>query len=70
MPFMHSEEIADQHRCVTLFHATGSANSLKYAILHRDIIRRFGRFPHRNAALGRVPTAAETAYLAAGGFAA
>jgi uncharacterized protein (DUF924 family) len=71
MPFMHSEEIADQDRCVRLFHAEGGGgDALKYAILHRDIIRRFGRFPHRNAALGRAPTAAETAFLAAGGFAA
>jgi uncharacterized protein (DUF924 family) len=70
MPFMHSEEIADQHRCVRLFHAAGGGDALKFAILHRDIIQRFGRFPHRNKALGRSATPAETAYLDSGGFSA
>lgn len=67
MPFMHSESIVDQQRAVALFHALG-AEGLKYAIIHRDVIARFGRFPHRNAALGRHTTRAEEAFLAAGGF--
>jgi uncharacterized protein (DUF924 family) len=68
LPFEHSESISDQDRCVALFRAAGDAESLKWAILHADIIRKFGRFPHRNAALGRDTTAAEHAFLAAGGF--
>lgn len=63
MPFMHSEVLADQERCVDLFKALGNDNSLKYAIEHRDIIAEFGRFPHRNRALGRENTPAETALL-------
>jgi uncharacterized protein (DUF924 family) len=68
LPFEHSESMADQQRCVALFRATGDAESLKWAELHADIIRRFGRFPHRNAALGRVTTARERAFLDGGGF--
>ncbi len=49
MPFEHAEDLAMQERCVTLFTDLGDANYLKFAILHRDIIARFGRFPHRNA---------------------
>ncbi|MGE0407874.1 MAG: DUF924 family protein [Amphiplicatus sp.] len=69
MPFMHSENLADQDFCVALFKArlAGSA-SVPYAEEHRAIIRRFGRFPHRNKALGRTSTREEIAYLAAGGF--
>jgi uncharacterized protein (DUF924 family) len=63
MPFMHSEELADQKRCVALFEALGG-DGVKYAIEHRDIIERFGRFPHRNRALGRPTTQAEQAFLA------
>lgn len=63
MPFMHSEVLADQERGVMLFHALGDEEALKYAVEHRDIIARFGRFPHRNRALGRVSTADETAFL-------
>ena len=62
MPFMHSEDIADQDRCVALF-ASGPLESLSYAEKHRDIVRRFGRFPHRNAALGRPSTAEEAEFL-------
>jgi uncharacterized protein (DUF924 family) len=69
LPFEHSEAIADQERCVTLFGATGDADLLKWAELHADIIRRFGRFPHRNAVLGRATTAEEQAFLDDGGFA-
>lgn len=68
LPFMHSEDLADQERCVALFRAHGEPNGLHYAELHADIIRRFGRFPHRNAALGRATTPAEQAFLDAGGF--
>ncbi|MFZ1815111.1 MAG: DUF924 family protein [Rhizobiaceae bacterium] len=68
MPFMHSERISDQNRCVALFHALHSDDSLKFAIIHRDIIGRFGRFPHRNTVLSRHTTPAERAFLEAGGF--
>ncbi len=67
LPFMHSEDLADQLRCVELYRAAGDAN-LKYAEEHRDIIRRFGRFPHRNVMLGRETTAEEQAFLDGGGF--
>jgi uncharacterized protein (DUF924 family) len=69
LPFTHSEAVADQERCVALYRALGDAESLRYAEDHADIIRRFGRFPHRNAVLGRETTADEQAFLAAGGFA-
>jgi uncharacterized protein (DUF924 family) len=69
LPFEHSETLADQERGVALFRATGDAEALKWAELHADIIRKFGRFPHRNASLGRATTAAERAFLAEGGFA-
>ena len=68
LPFEHSEDLSDQERCVTLARATGDADTLKWAELHADIIRRFGRFPHRNAVLGRVTTAAEQEFLDGGGF--
>jgi uncharacterized protein (DUF924 family) len=68
MPFMHSERIADQERCVAYFHALGQAEGLKYARIHEQAIRRFGRFPHRNPILGRHMTPAEQAYLDDGGF--
>ena len=60
LPFQHSEAMADQERAVALLQAMGEA---KWALHHREIIRRFGRFPHRNAALGRESTAAELAFL-------
>lgn len=63
MPLMHSEDLADQERCVELFSTTNNEGSLKYAIEHRDIIARFGRFPHRNKALGRQTTSEEEAFL-------
>ena len=68
LPFEHSEEMADQQRCVALHRALGDADSLKWAELHADIIRRFGRFPHRNAVLGRETTPDEQAFLDGGGF--
>jgi len=67
LPFMHSEDITDQQRCIELYRAAGDEN-LKYALEHADIIRRFGRFPHRNAVLGRATTPEEQAFLDEGGF--
>ncbi|MCK6453050.1 MAG: DUF924 domain-containing protein [Alphaproteobacteria bacterium] len=67
LPFMHSETLADQDRSVALCEAMGDADVLKWARHHRDIIARFGRFPHRNAVLGRRGTPAEAAFLAADG---
>lgn len=68
LPFEHSETLVDQERSIALMRATGDADSLKWAELHADIIRRFGRFPHRNAVLGRSTTSEEQAFLDAGGF--
>ena len=68
LPFEHSESLTDQERCCALFATTGDANLLKWAQLHADIIRRFGRFPHRNAVLGRATTAEEQAFLDSDGF--
>jgi uncharacterized protein (DUF924 family) len=68
LPFEHSEDMADQERCLALFNATGDAELVKWAELHADIIRRFGRFPHRNEALGRTSTPDEMTFLANGGF--
>lgn len=70
LPFEHSEDPVDQERSVAMFQALGDPSSLEYALIHRDVIQRFGRFPHRNAALGRIPTVAELEYLANGGFSA
>jgi uncharacterized protein (DUF924 family) len=69
LPFEHSEDIADQEQCVALNRASGDADAVKWAELHADIIRRFGRFPHRNTALGRATTPEEQAFLDGGGFA-
>jgi uncharacterized protein (DUF924 family) len=69
LPFEHSEDIADQERGLALFNATGDAELTKHAQAHADIIRRFGRFPHRNAILGRATTPEEQAFLDGGGFA-
>ena len=66
MPFMHSENLADQDRSVELFTNAGLQDNLRFARHHRDIVRRFGRFPHRNAILGRNSTPEETAWLASG----
>lgn len=68
LPFEHGENLADQKRCVALTEATGDAEAVKWAKLHLDVISRFGRFPHRNAALGRVSTPEEFAFLEDGGF--
>ena len=64
MPFQHSESLADQDRSVALFRALGDEQSLDYALRHRDAIARFGRFPHRNAILGRESTPEEREFLA------
>ena len=69
VPFEHSENIVDQEHGIALYKAAGDADGLKWAELHADIIRRFGRFPHRNAALGRATTPEEQAFLDGGGFA-
>ena len=69
LPFEHAEDLALQERCVTLTEAMGNSEYTKYAKLHRDIIARFGRFPHRNPMLGRKSTPEELAFLAEGGFA-
>jgi uncharacterized protein (DUF924 family) len=69
IPFEHSEDAADQERSLRLFRANDDADALKWAELHADIIRRFGRFPHRNAILGRATTPGEQAFLDSGGFA-
>ena len=69
LPFEHSEDLADQERGIALYKAAGDAEGLKWAELHADIIRRFGRFPHRNAVLSRVTTPEEQAFLDGGGFA-
>jgi uncharacterized protein (DUF924 family) len=67
LPLMHSERLADQKRCVALYEAEELRHNLHHAAEHADLIRRFGRFPHRNAALGRAGTAEEEAYLREGG---
>jgi uncharacterized protein (DUF924 family) len=63
MPFMHSEDLQDQDLALQLFDQPGCEANLRFARHHRDIIARFGRFPHRNAALGRPSTEAEIEYL-------
>jgi uncharacterized protein (DUF924 family) len=69
LPFEHAESLVDQERSVRLHEVLGLEAITKYAIEHRDIIQRFGRFPHRNAVLGRTSTAEEIAFLEGGGFA-
>ena len=68
MAFEHSESLPHQDQAVSLIATLGDAEFLRYAELHRDVIQRFGRFPHRNAALGRETTQEERDYLASGGF--
>ena len=69
LPFMHSELLADQDRCLQLYEAFGDLEQLRFAVTHRDIIAKFGRFPHRNRVLGRETTPAEREFLEGGGFA-
>ncbi len=69
LPFEHSEMIEDQHRSIELLYSfNNSRDFMKAAIEHRDIIKQFGRFPHRNEVLGRQTTPEEQAYLDGGGF--
>ncbi|MBO0904888.1 DUF924 family protein [Jiella sonneratiae] len=68
LPLMHSEQLSDQQDCVAWMERLGEADNVKFAEMHRDIIARFGRFPHRNEVLGRETTEPEQAFLAAGGF--
>ena len=63
LPFMHAEDIGEQDRSVRLAETLGDADTLKWARHHRDIIARFGRFPHRNAVLGRESTPEEERFL-------
>ena len=63
MPFMHSEALEDQQLALRLFDQPGLESNLRFARHHHDIVSRFGRFPHRNAALGRDSSEAEIAYL-------
>ena len=63
MPFMHSEDLADQQLALELFDQPGMESNLRFARHHHAIVETYGRFPHRNAALGRINTAIETEYL-------
>lgn len=67
LPFMHSESLAEQNQSVEFFHSLQADPDVEtayaYAINHRDVIERFGRFPHRNVSLGRQTTAAEAEFL-------
>ena len=69
LPFMHAENLAWQKRCEALCIAAGDEEGARFATIHREIIEKFGRFPHRNPILGRAMTAEEQAFLDAGGFA-
>jgi uncharacterized protein (DUF924 family) len=64
MPFQHSEDRAVQARSIELFTQLGIADNLDYAHRHKDVVDRFGRFPHRNAVLGRQSTTAELQFIA------
>jgi uncharacterized protein (DUF924 family) len=68
LPFEHSEELADQEACVKYVKAMKNKDLLHWAKIHHDIIKRFGRFPHRNEILNRRSTPEEVAFLEQGGF--
>jgi len=69
MPLMHAEDLSAQEECVALFKAQlPTTMNLPFAIEHRDIVKRFGRFPHRNKTFGRTSSQQEIAFLKAGGF--
>lgn len=70
MPFEHAEDLTAQHEAVAHFTEMALPEMIKYAEIHRDVIARFGRFPHRNAVLGRNSTPGELDFLASGGFSA
>ncbi|VAW98840.1 FIG027190: Putative transmembrane protein, partial [hydrothermal vent metagenome] len=63
MPYMHSENLADQEQSLILFNQEGLEDNLRFAQHHHEIVKKFGRFPHRNKILGRENTEAETVYL-------
>lgn len=70
MPFMHSEDLADQELCIAYAEdRLSDPSTARHARLHRDVILRFGRFPYRNKALGRESTQGERVYLESGGYA-
>jgi uncharacterized protein (DUF924 family) len=68
MPFMHSERLTDQDHCVRLFKERMPGDNLLHARTHREIIRRHGRFPYRNDALGRKSSEAESEFIEGGGY--
>ena len=68
MPLMHSESLADQEALLALLDEAETPDTFRFAVIHRDIIARFGRFPHRNPCLGRETTMDEAAFLAGDGF--
>ena len=68
LPYEHCEELATQERCIELMQRSGLVDVIEWAHTHADVIRRFGRFPHRNAVLGRESTPEEIAFLEDGGF--
>jgi uncharacterized protein (DUF924 family) len=68
MPYEHAEDMDAQWRCVALFQSLGLNDMAHWAKVHLDIIQRFGRFPHRNAILGRRSSLDELAFLKSGGF--
>lgn len=68
MPLMHSESLADQEQLLTLINTESEPETYRFAVIHRDIIARFGRFPHRNACLYRQTTPQEAEFLVSGGF--
>lgn len=69
LPLMHSESMTDQDHCVRLMHMRlDSPDNLRHAQAHREVIRKFGRFPYRNAALGRTTSQAETKFMEDGGY--
>ena len=70
LPFEHAEDMAAQERSVDLCRRLGIQDYYHYALIHMDVIRRFGRFPHRNEVLGRDTTPEEQAFLEDGGFSA
>ena len=68
MPFQHSEDLEIQDRSIALFETIDDPENLRFAHIHRDIILKFGRFPHRNEVLGRTSSVEELQFLADGGF--
>lgn len=70
LPFEHSENMEDQTLAVDAFRRWGDQDGYHWALVHMDVIRRFGRFPHRNAVLGRATTPEEQRFLDEGGFSA